>query len=171
MKRARNRLGFRLYFDLQYCMLSFRVIGCDSSSSGSGSAQGRSEVVQATGSMANRCTVGARHRTLAAPNAPRVSVWRAIEPARTLPRGTLPHVEAPGAASTGDHVPTGDGRVDVAEFFRWMVWPLQRRNSASARLGDEARARRRCRRISFSSRWTTTNGSSRIFSRNNLPRA
>jgi thiol-disulfide isomerase/thioredoxin len=95
----------------------------DSSSSGAGQAQGRSEVVQATGSMATAApSAPASHA--AAPSTPRV-FCQGDQPARTLPKGTLPHVEAPGAASAGDHVPTGDGEWTWLNFFAGWCGPCK----------------------------------------------
>jgi thiol-disulfide isomerase/thioredoxin len=100
-----------------------QLIACDSSSSGSSTVQGRSEVVQATGSMQTAApSTPASHA--AAPSAPRV-FCQGDQPARTLPKGTLPHVEAPGAASAGDHVPAGDGQWTWLNFFAGWCGPCK----------------------------------------------
>ena len=116
----RNRLVFGCTIFASYILLT----ACDSSSSsGSGAVQGRSEVVQATGSMATAApSAPASHA--AAPSAPRV-FCQGDQPARTLPKGTLPHVEAPGAPSAGDHVPAGDGQWTWLNFFAGWCGPCK----------------------------------------------
>jgi thiol-disulfide isomerase/thioredoxin len=116
----RNHLVFGCILFAFYTQLS----ACDSSSSsGSSTAEGRSEVVQATGSMQTAApSAPASHA--AAPSTPRV-FCQGDQPARTLPKGTLPHVEAPGAASAGDHVPAGDGEWTWLNFFAGWCGPCK----------------------------------------------
>jgi thiol-disulfide isomerase/thioredoxin len=100
------------------------AVACDNGSSSSGAAaQGRSEVVQATGSMQTAApSTPASHA--AAPTGPRV-LCSGDQPARNLPKGTLPHVEASGSPSAGDHIPTGDGEWTWLNFFAGWCGPCK----------------------------------------------
>src|SRR5665213_713535 len=116
----RNHLVFGCVLLASYTQL----IACDSSSSsGSDTVQGRSEVVQATGSMQTAApSTPASHAT--APSGPRV-LCGGDQPARSLPKGTLPHVEASGSPSAGDHIPTGDGDWTWLNFFAGWCGPCK----------------------------------------------
>ncbi|HEX7664822.1 MAG TPA: TlpA disulfide reductase family protein [Polyangiaceae bacterium] len=86
--------------------------------------QGRSEVVQATGTMATAAPSASASAHPTAPSGPHV-ICTGDQPARTLPKGTLPHVEATGAPSAGDHVPAGDGQWTWINFFAGWCGPCK----------------------------------------------
>ncbi len=97
---------------------------CDSSSSGPAVTQGRSEVVQATGTMATAAPSASAAAHPTAPTGPRV-LCAGDQVARTLPKGALPHVEASGAPSAGDKIPVGDGQWTWINFFAGWCGPCK----------------------------------------------
>lgn len=99
-------------------------IACDDkSSAGPTTTTSRSDSVQATGTMQTAApSTTASHA--AAPSTPHV-ICQGDQPARALPKGTLPHVEASGAPSAGDHIPAGDGQWTWINFFAGWCGPCK----------------------------------------------
>lgn len=95
----------------------------DKSSGGTTTTSGRSEVVQATGSMQTAApTAPASHA--APPSTPHV-LCAGDQPLRSLPKGTLPHLEASGSASAGDKITTGEGQWTWINFFAGWCGPCK----------------------------------------------
>ena len=95
----------------------------DKSSAGASTTSGRSEVVQATGSMQTAApSAPASHA--APPSTPHV-LCAGDQPARSLPKGSLPHLEASGSPSAGDHIATGDGQWTWINFFAGWCGPCK----------------------------------------------